>query len=160
MRVLTTLVTTAALAVMAASSHAADAKRTLKLHQNSPALVNLDLGSKGHSEGDMLAFEASVSGENGIKGTLYGLWITVDVIDGDDKFEDRLGQIYADFGNGNSIVVAGRAVYVVDSQEITAGAPQVRAIIGGTGKYMGARGQVTTTRNADGSYDHLIELSE
>ena len=123
-------------------------------------MVTLDLGSKGHSEGDMLAFEASVSGENGVKGTLYGLWITVDVIDSADKFEDRLGQIYADFGNGNSIVIAGRAVYVVDSQEITVSAPQVRAIIGGTGDYMGARGQVTTTHNADGSYDHLIELSE
>ena len=28
----------------------------------------------------------------------------------------------------------------------------VRAILGGTGRYMGARGQLTSTRNADGTY--------
>lgn len=36
--------------------------------------------------------------------------------------------------------------------------PQIRAVIGGTGDYMGARGQLTTTRNEDGTYEHLIEL--
>jgi len=37
-------------------------------------------------------------------------------------------------------------------------APQVRAITGGTGAYMGARGQVTTTHNADDSYTYVVEL--
>jgi hypothetical protein len=36
--------------------------------------------------------------------------------------------------------------------EFDAGQPVVRAILGGTGKYMGARGQLASTRNADGSY--------
>jgi hypothetical protein len=35
---------------------------------------------------------------------------------------------------------------------------QIRAVIGGTGKYIGARGQVTTTRNDDQTYEHRFEL--
>ena len=36
--------------------------------------------------------------------------------------------------------------------------PLIQAITGGTGKYMGVRGQVTTTRIADESYEHKFEL--
>ena len=38
--------------------------------------------------------------------------------------------------------------------------PQLRAVVGGTGIYMGARGQLTTVRNEDGTYEHLIELMD
>ena len=65
---------------------------------------------------------------------------------------------YLDLGEGNSLVVAGRSVYKSKNQEIEPGVAQVRAVIGGTGLYIGAAGQVTTTRNADGSYDHVVEL--
>ena len=44
--------------------------------------------------------------------------------------------------------------------EITEEAPQVRAVVGGTGDYFAARGQVTTVRHKDGSYDHTIELAK
>ena len=37
---------------------------------------------------------------------------------------------------------------------------QVRAVIGGTGRFLGARGQVTTIRAEDGHYDHTFELVE
>lgn len=38
------------------------------------------------------------------------------------------------------------------------GQPVVRAILGGTGKYMGARGQLASTRNGDGSYTQVFTL--
>ena len=41
---------------------------------------------------------------------------------------------------------------------MTSSEPQTRAIVGGTGIYLGARGQITSTRNADGTYTQLIEL--
>ena len=104
----------------------------------------------------MLAFEAAVSGDNGIKGTMQGLLVTVDIAEGDDQFEDRTGQIYFDFGNGNSLVVAGHSTYKGNGQEMEASVPQLRAVIGGTGDYIGSTGQITTTRNADGSYDHVV----
>ena len=158
MRILRTL-TTIALIAAAASAQAAEEKRTLKLHQDKPVLSQLDLGTSGTSHGDMLAFEATVHGENGLTGTMVGLLITVDIAEGSDTFEDRTGQVYVDLGGGNTLVVAGRSVYKDNSQEMEAGAAQVRAVIGGTGEYMGAAGQMTTTRNADGSYDHVVELA-
>lgn len=158
MRIIMTLVTLASLAAAAVTAQATEVKRTIKLHQDKPALSHLDLGAGGSSHGDMLAFEAPLSGENGLKGRMLGLLITVDIADGDDTFEDRSGQIYLDLGGGNSLVVAGRSVYKGDSQEMEAGSPQLRAVIGGTGDFMGAMGQMTTTRDADGSYHHVVEL--
>jgi hypothetical protein len=42
--------------------------------------------------------------------------------------------------------------------EFDAGQPVVRAMLCGTGKYMGARGQLASTRNADGSYTQVFTL--
>jgi hypothetical protein len=42
--------------------------------------------------------------------------------------------------------------------EISADAPQRRAVIVGTGIYIDARGQITTTRNTDGSHGHMSDL--
>ena len=48
--------------------------------------------------------------------------------------------------------------YPPTAGEFEAGQPVVRAILGGTGKYMAARGQLTSTRNADGSYTQVFTL--
>jgi hypothetical protein len=53
---------------------------------------------------------------------------------------------------------AGARDYPPTAGEFDAGRPVVRAILGGTGKYMGARGQLTSTRNADGSYTQVFTL--
>jgi hypothetical protein len=42
--------------------------------------------------------------------------------------------------------------------EISADAPQRRAVIVGTGIYSGARGQITTTRNTEGSHGPMFDL--
>jgi hypothetical protein len=42
--------------------------------------------------------------------------------------------------------------------EILADAPQRRAVIVGTGIYSDARGQITTTRNTDGSHRPMFDL--
>ncbi|MCP4382221.1 MAG: dirigent protein, partial [Hyphomicrobiales bacterium] len=57
-----------------------------------------------------------------------------------------------------SLVVAGESVYAREATEMDADRPQIRAVVGGTGRFLGARGQVTTTRNADGTYEHVFEL--
>jgi len=158
MRILAIAVSLATLSVSLFSADAMAAKRTIKLHQDKPQLVQVDLGKQGSSHGDMLAFEAVITGEGGLKGTMQGMLITVDIAEGEDTFEDRTGQIYFDLGGTNTLVVAGHSVYKGDSQEMEAGVGQVRAVIGGTGDYMGSTGQVTTTRNADGSYEHVVEL--
>lgn len=147
-----------ALAMSAASANAEEGKRTLKLRQEKPVLSHLDVGTSGPSHGDILAFEAQISGENSLSGVMHGMLVTVDIADGEDTLEERSGQIYFDLGGGNSIAVAGKSVYAGDNREMSVNTPQVRAVIGGTGEYIGTSGQVTTTRNEDGSYEHIIEL--
>ena len=158
MRAFSILAAVVALGATSVSLQAADTKRSFKLHQDRPVLVKVDLASQSNSHGDMLAFEAPIRGENGLKGRMFGILITVDIADGDDTFEDRSGQINVDLGNGNSLIIAGKSVYMGTNQEIEADTPQLRAVIGGTGDYMGARGQVSTTRNSDGTYEHVVDL--
>lgn len=52
----------------------------------------------------------------------------------------------------------GDALYAVSAGEMVVDASQVRAITGRTGWFIGARGQITTTRRDAGHYDHKIEL--
>jgi len=106
----------------------------------------------------MLAFDAPIRSERGHTGTLRGILFTV-MLPGEGRpHEGRIGQLYFDLGNGNSLVVTGGTTYLGQNTEMTPNAPQVRAVIGGTGEYIGARGQVTTTRRPDRTYEHSFEL--
>ncbi len=147
----------ALLALAVAPAHA-DERTILKVRQEAPVLVTVDVGQPGASHGDILAFEAAIAREDGKAGTLRGMLTTVDIPDGDDLLEDRVGQLVFDLGDGDMLVVAGSSVYPPGGVEMAAEAGQVRAVIGGTGAFIGARGQVTTIRAADGHYDHSFEL--
>ena len=138
------------------------ATQTLKVHQELPDLTHIDLDKEGASHGDLLAFDATVSSDNGMKGKLSGFIMTVDIPQKDHEvFQDRIVQMVFDFGEANTIVVGGRSVYPhLDKSEMKKNEPQYRAVVGGTGTFMGARGQIQTTRNDDGTYEHLIELMD
>jgi hypothetical protein len=134
--------------------------RTVVLTQQPPTLHPIDLHIEGASVGDMVLYEATIAGEQGETGLLTGFLITADIPDAatGDVHQDRLGQLSFDLGNGTSLVVAGEAIYPGEDVEMTENAEQRRAVVGGTGDFMGARGEVTTTRNADGSYQHAFTL--
>jgi len=55
-------------------------------------------------------------------------------------------------------IAFGAADYSPSVPEFDADKPVVRPVLGGTGKYMGARGQVTSTRSSDGSYAQVFTL--
>ena len=133
---------------------------SLVLNQDPPSLRPIDGGASGVSVGDILFYEAHITGEHGEAGTLTGVLMTADVADPEtgDLDADRLGQLSYDLGDGNTLLAIGETVYRADSVEIMANTPQLRAVVGGTGSYMGARGQVLTTRNSDGSYRHEFTL--
>lgn len=139
---------------------AAQERVVIKLHQAPPELTTIDNGAVGRSGGDIMTFEAPLTGENGRKAILNGYVVTVDTANAAEGSEDRLSHMVFDFGKGTTIVTAGRSSYTPVEVEITDEIPQVRAVIGGTGDYIAARGQVTTVRHKDGSYDHIIELVE
>jgi hypothetical protein len=135
--------------------------RTFVLTQQPPVLHAIDLHTEGASVADMVLYEAAIAGEQGESGTLTGFLITADVPDPEtgDPHQDRLGQLSFDLGGGDSLVVAGEAVYPGAEAEMAAGAAQLRAVVGGTGDFIGARGQVATTRGGDGGgYRHAFTL--
>ena len=86
--------------------------------------------------------------------------ITVDIPEQDHEiFQDRIVQMVFDLGDTNTLVIGGKSVYPhKGGHEMKENQPQIRAIIGGTGNFIGARGQATTTRNDDGTYEHRIQL--
>jgi hypothetical protein len=64
-----------------------------------------------------------------------------------------------EFGSGNQIMVQGPGVLSPQTKgHLPVGTPVVRAIVGGTGKYKFARGQLTSTPNADGTYKQVLEF--
>ena len=132
---------------------------TFTIIQDNPVIKHIDLGAPGGSHGDLLAFEASFADKDGNKGVMSGVIITVALPDGiGGQFYDRIGNVALDFGGIDSLVLAGKSLYPTGAGEMQVDAPQVRAVTGGTGRYLGARGQMTTTRRDAGHYEHVIEL--
>jgi hypothetical protein len=132
---------------------------SIKLHQELPKIVHIDLGVVGNSTGDLMAFDSVLSNDKGMTGMLSGYITTIDIPNETETFEDRMVHMVFEFGGANTIVVGGKSVYPkILGAEFTKLKPQIRAVVGGTGEYMGARGQLTSTRNEDGTYEHLIEL--
>lgn len=153
-----TSIATVIIGILAQMGTAATAAETINIVQGKPQVVHVDLGKGGASHGDLMAFEAPFTGDNGVKGVMSGITFTVDVPDAKDLFFDRFGNIVLNFGGADSIVVGGSAVYTVGAGEMASDTPQVRAITGGTGRFIGARGQITTIRRDAGHYEHKIEL--
>ena len=134
---------------------------SIKLHQELPKIVYFDLGVVGNSTGDLMAFDSVLSNDKGMTGMLSGYITTIDIPNETETFEDRMVHMVFEFGGANTIVVGGKSVYPkILGAEFTKLKPQLRAVVGGTGEYMGARGQLTTTRNEDGTYEHLLELMD
>ena len=75
-----------------------------------------------------------------------------------DQFMLMTTQVF-EFGDSNSIMAQGPSVIAVSGAALPAvGKPLVRAIVGGTGKYKFAHGQLTSTHNADGGFTHVLEF--
>lgn len=135
----------------------------LVLRQQPPDLHTILLQEGDRSIGDLLLFDAPFATEDGTAaGELTGSLLVVDLADpaaeGDLAMESRLTNLVFSFGERGTIVVGGGAVYPALEKEIAVNDPQVRAVVGGTGEFIGASGEVTTTRAADGSYTHDFTL--
>jgi hypothetical protein len=142
--------------VLTGPTHAAE---KFTVTQSAPMIEHIDLGAQGASHGELLAFEAPFTTADGKEGVMSGIIITVALPDGPGGvFFDRIGNIVMDFGGIDSLVIAGKSLYGTGEGEMNPNMPQVRAVTGGTGRYIGSRGQVTTTRQATGDYLHTIEL--
>jgi hypothetical protein len=75
--------------------------------------------------------------------------------------EQRATLLFFVFGNHqDQIVVAGVPDYPPNAPVFQANQPVLRAVLGGTGKYNGAGGQLSSTRNYDSSYKQEFSLTK
>jgi len=135
---------------------------TLTVYEDKPTMKLLDLGEPGNSPGDVYHFFATLHSAPGgpVTGEVFGSKTLIKIAtDTNPNLETRATVLFFTFANHqDQIVAVGATDYPPTAGEFDAGQPIVRAILGGTGKYMGARGQVASTRNADGSYTQTFTL--
>ena len=135
---------------------------TFTVYEDAPKLSLLDLGAPGNSLGDVYHFSAPLHSQPGgpVTGEVIGSKTLVKVAtDANPNLERRATLMFFTFADCKDQIIAfGVADYSPSAPEFDAGQPVFRAILGGTGKYMGARGQLASTRNADGSYTQVFTL--
>ena len=151
-----------ALIVACGARSTTPSNETFTVYEDAPKMSLLDLGAPGNSLGDIYHFSAPLHSERGgpVTGEVIGSKTLVKVAtDADSNLERRATLLFFTFADRKDQIIAfGVADYTPSAPEFDAGQPAVRAILGGTGKYMGVRGQVTSTRNADGSYTQVFTL--
>ena len=122
----------------------------------------LDLGSPGNSPGDAYYFSAPLHASPGgpVTGEVFGSKTLVKLAgQANPDSEKRATFLCFTFGGGKDQIIAfGAGDYPPTTAEFQPDQPVVRPILGGTGKYIGARGQLTSTRNKDGSYNQVFTL--
>jgi hypothetical protein len=163
-RVMTAAAALSASALIAACGARSNnpSNETFTVYEDAPKMSLLDLGQPGNSPGDVYHFSAPLRSNPGgqITGEVFGSKTLIKLAtDANPDLEKRGTLLFVTFAGGqDQIVVFGITDHSPAAGEFAAGQPVVRPVLGGTGKYMGARGQVTSTRNADGSYTQVFTL--
>ena len=109
--------------------------------------------------GDFTLFEARLSREGDPFGSLTGKIEAFDIVTGSDDMEVHFRTLIFQLPRGQ-LVAQGASSYAIgpDFVPLNVNEPVVIAVTGGTGAYIGATGEVRTTRRADGTYRQVITL--
>jgi len=161
--ILAAVTVSASVLITACGAHSNNSStETFTIYQDAPKMTLLDLGAPGNSLGDVYHFSAALHTERGgpVTGEVIGSKTLLKLpSDANSNQERRATLMFFTFADGKDQIIAfGAADYSPSTPEFEAGKPVVRPVLGGTGKYMGARGQVTSTRNSDGSYTQAFTL--
>jgi hypothetical protein len=132
------------------------------IHQDAPVIVPLDAGDAGPSVGDSFYFNAvlRVVPAGPVVGEVFGTKVVVKTATAlEPLVEQRITNLVFTFNDRrDQIVVAGVADYPAAGAEFDPDQPVVRAIVGGSGEFIGARGELTSTRHPLGGYTQVFAL--
>lgn len=135
-------------------------QQTLILVQplNSSKQVLLDSNPAG-DPGDSTAFESVLEKDGKYFGGMLGTTTKVSAMPASivPGSEERLLTAIFDLLDGE-ISVSGITHYNPTATRLDLLKPVTRAITGGTGAYVGVRGEVTTTRNEDDTFTHVLRM--
>ena len=127
---------------------------TLVIHQESATVVHVTDGNEDH--GDVMTYEGVVTGPDGLRGVIVG--VNSSARQHGDTHWDRVGMATFSFDGDDSLCVSGVVRYETDQVQTASGARHVSAVIGGTGQFIGARGELVSVRNPEGSFTHTFTL--
>jgi hypothetical protein len=128
--------------------------RTLVIHQERANVVHVTDGIEDH--GDVMTYEGEISGPDGLSGVIAGF--NTSARRHEETHWDRVGMATFSFDGDDSICVTGVVRYEADQQHSTPQTRHVSAVVGGTGQFIGARGELASVRNDDGSFTHTFTL--
>ena len=154
---------TAAFFLLSCQNQTGSTWQTLTFSQDKPLLTHVNLGDTSHGHGDGMAYEAILKDTAGTAvGEVLGWLVTVDIVDGDSAnpvhITERIGTMVIKFDEENKIIASGGTINSKGEQVMKLGIAQKRAVVGGTGKYKGIKGEVSTKRNEDGTYTHVLDV--
>lgn len=156
---LAVVVVVAAAVVTGFASATASRIHTLRVVTVKPHTKTLDFPPLGKSPGDVYVFDATVATANGrrVIGRLRGTQTDIKLERGVETVQ---GMLTYELGSGNEIVVGGLSANPLSSTGfLVRGKSFVRAVLGGTGRYAGAKGTLTTTRLTSTRYLQVFRLT-
>ena len=137
---------------------------TMVLYNAPPTIDHFSFPETTHAQGEFVAWHADLDDAEGEAanriGHCNGTMMVTRRNDGhQDDREHRMTMIELDWDDSDdSLLIAGSHPYKHGA--IQTDTAMVRAITGGTGRFMFARGQMISTRLDSGWYRHEIWLSE
>ncbi len=147
--------------VLPALSFPALADSTITVtHGKTPDPTYLDFGVVGDSIGDQRIWEFGGTTTENESVVMDWVMTTTGQTVGTEGTENRMTSAVFSFGSGTSdrILVQGIGAYPATGSTVKLDTRLERAIIGGTGKYAGARGTVLTTHLEDGTWQHVFSI--
>jgi hypothetical protein len=134
-----------------------DKKWDLIFNQDKPTIIDTHI-----QDGLVLTrnFEGILRRKSGNKvGILVGQQEVFDVdLSINDEEEMRMRTLVFHLNSGHQIIAQGLSIYRAGENKFKPGKLFTIAIIGGTGKYIGVRGELVTLLRADGTYRHKFRF--
>lgn len=150
-----------AVAVTFALAGPAAAQQSLIIsHGPVPTPTFIDLGTPGDSVGDQRIWQ--FDGQTADQQNVVMDWVmtTTGQASATSGMERRVSMAVFSFGQDakDTILIQGVGLYPKAGSTLKSDAVLQRAVIGGTGKYAGAIGTVTSTHLPDNTWQHAISL--
>ncbi|MDG2046513.1 MAG: hypothetical protein P8J79_04785 [Halioglobus sp.] len=129
-------------------------------HGPTPAPTILDMGQQGDSVGDVRIWRFSAKSSDNQDVMMDWLMTTTGYAAHTTELESRvtLSVVSFDDKGKDTIQLQGVGLYPIIGSTLKSEDTLERAVIGGTGKYVGASGSVTSTHLTDGSWQHVFHL--
>jgi hypothetical protein len=143
-----------------AASPAASGEMVVTITHGPVQATLVDAPPQGASIGDVRYFSVPATDDAGRPGRRTASLTTSSIDDPNPGDELRIAQLVFVFGDtmADQLVIGGAADYPKDASTIQPGTATVRPVLGGSGKWAGARGWAESFHLADGTWKHVFHL--